>query len=120
MTLCRVTRSLRPAALTFCLSLAAPAGLADDHDDSPGVELEQVPIVIAHRGASGFRPEHTLAAYELAISQGADFIGPAGGSRQRQPKRQGGSAPDSNNSRRAAPRPYVDFPMSVLLYRCDR
>lgn len=34
------------------------------------------PIVIAHRGASGYRPEHTLAAYELAISMGADFIEP--------------------------------------------
>jgi len=34
------------------------------------------PIVIAHRGASGERPEHTLAAYELAIMQGADFIEP--------------------------------------------
>ena len=34
------------------------------------------PIVIAHRGASGLRPEHTLAAYELAIDQGADFIEP--------------------------------------------
>ena len=34
------------------------------------------PIVIAHRGASGYRPEHTLAAYELAIHQGADFIEP--------------------------------------------
>ena len=34
------------------------------------------PIVIAHRGASGSRPEHTLAAYELAIDQGADFIEP--------------------------------------------
>jgi glycerophosphoryl diester phosphodiesterase len=34
------------------------------------------PIVIAHRGASGHRPEHTLAAYELAIEQGADFIEP--------------------------------------------
>jgi len=34
------------------------------------------PIVIAHRGASGYRPEHTLAAYELAIAQGADFIEP--------------------------------------------
>jgi len=34
------------------------------------------PIVIAHRGASGYRPEHTLAAYELAIEQGADFIEP--------------------------------------------
>lgn len=34
------------------------------------------PIVIAHRGASGERPEHTLAAYQLAIAQGADFIEP--------------------------------------------
>ncbi|WP_293877758.1 MULTISPECIES: glycerophosphodiester phosphodiesterase [unclassified Sphingomonas] len=34
------------------------------------------PIVIAHRGASGSRPEHTLAAYELAIDQGADVIEP--------------------------------------------
>jgi glycerophosphoryl diester phosphodiesterase len=34
------------------------------------------PIVIAHRGASGHRPEHTLAAYRLAIEQGADFIEP--------------------------------------------
>jgi glycerophosphoryl diester phosphodiesterase len=32
------------------------------------------PIVIAHRGASGARPEHTLPAYELALVQGADFI----------------------------------------------
>lgn len=34
------------------------------------------PVVIAHRGASGYRPEHTLAAYELAIDMGADFIEP--------------------------------------------
>ena len=34
------------------------------------------PLVIAHRGASGERPEHTLAAYKLAIEQGADFIEP--------------------------------------------
>jgi glycerophosphoryl diester phosphodiesterase len=34
------------------------------------------PLVIAHRGASGLRPEHTRAAYELAIEQGADFIEP--------------------------------------------
>jgi glycerophosphoryl diester phosphodiesterase len=36
----------------------------------------QSPIIIAHRGASGERPEHTLAAYTLAIEQGADFIEP--------------------------------------------
>jgi glycerophosphoryl diester phosphodiesterase len=35
-----------------------------------------IPIVIAHRGASGYRPEHTLASYELAIEMGADFIEP--------------------------------------------
>jgi glycerophosphoryl diester phosphodiesterase len=34
------------------------------------------PIVIAHRGASAERPEHTLEAYALAIDQGADFIEP--------------------------------------------
>jgi glycerophosphoryl diester phosphodiesterase len=34
------------------------------------------PIVIAHRGASGERPEHTLTAYRLAIAEGADFIEP--------------------------------------------
>jgi glycerophosphoryl diester phosphodiesterase len=34
------------------------------------------PLVIAHRGASGYRPEHTLASYALAIEQGADYIEP--------------------------------------------
>lgn len=34
----------------------------------------EAPLVIAHRGASGLRPEHTEAAYQLAIEQGADFI----------------------------------------------
>ncbi|TMM46572.1 glycerophosphodiester phosphodiesterase family protein [Qipengyuania marisflavi] len=33
-------------------------------------------LVIAHRGASGERPEHTLAAFERAIDQGADYIEP--------------------------------------------
>ena len=32
--------------------------------------------MIAHRGASGHRPEHTLEAYRLAIEMGADFIEP--------------------------------------------
>ncbi|NWG70975.1 MAG: glycerophosphodiester phosphodiesterase [Parvularculaceae bacterium] len=36
----------------------------------------KAPIVIAHRGASGERPEHTLAAYALAIDEGADVIEP--------------------------------------------
>ena len=32
------------------------------------------PFVVAHRGASGDRPEHTLAAYELALQEGADGV----------------------------------------------
>ncbi|SDE42214.1 Glycerophosphoryl diester phosphodiesterase family protein [Kordiimonas lacus] len=34
------------------------------------------PIVIAHRGASGYRPEHTLMAYRMGIEMGADYIEP--------------------------------------------
>ena len=34
------------------------------------------PLVIAHRGASGHRPEHTIAAYTLAVEMGADYIEP--------------------------------------------
>ena len=34
------------------------------------------PIVIAHRGASGYRPEHTRSAYVVAIDQGADYVEP--------------------------------------------
>ncbi|HVK27038.1 MAG TPA: glycerophosphodiester phosphodiesterase [Nocardioides sp.] len=52
---------------------AAPAGTtpaAGPHGD------ESTPLVIAHRGASGYRPEHTLAAYRLAIQMGADYIEP--------------------------------------------
>jgi len=38
--------------------------------------MSDTALVIAHRGASGYRPEHTLEAYELAIDLGADFIEP--------------------------------------------
>jgi glycerophosphoryl diester phosphodiesterase len=36
----------------------------------------QKPIIIGHRGASGHRPEHTLAGYRLAAEMGADYIEP--------------------------------------------
>lgn len=48
----------------------------------PGVSMSvatnksNIPIVIGHRGASGYRPEHTLASYRLAIQMGADYIEP--------------------------------------------
>ncbi len=40
------------------------------------ITTSKAPVIIGHRGASGYRPEHTLAAYELAIQMGADYIEP--------------------------------------------
>jgi glycerophosphoryl diester phosphodiesterase len=59
-------------ALAAAVTTTAPAN-ADRRPDRP---IVHEPLVIGHRGASGYRPEHTLAAYELAIAQGADFIEP--------------------------------------------
>lgn len=41
-----------------------------------GIAAAQAPIVIAHRGASGYLPEHTLEAYAFAYAEGADYIEP--------------------------------------------
>jgi glycerophosphoryl diester phosphodiesterase len=54
-------------------AVAAPASAPDGPFRGRGRDL---PIVIGHRGASGHRPEHTLAAYQLAIDMGADYIEP--------------------------------------------
>ena len=58
-------------AIAMGLSVACQA---DGHAQEAAAASR--PLIIAHRGASGDRPEHTLAAYELAIDQGADFIEP--------------------------------------------
>ena len=42
----------------------------------PGPAGSVRPVVIAHRGASGYRPEHTLASYRLGVALGADVIEP--------------------------------------------
>jgi glycerophosphoryl diester phosphodiesterase len=65
--------SLGAAALAACSMLGtAPAQAAAVYNTLSGA----APFVIGHRGASGYRPEHTLAAYDLAISQGAAYIEP--------------------------------------------
>jgi glycerophosphoryl diester phosphodiesterase len=68
--------------MTFRASLVLSAGAlsllvgcrAARPDSTPTVQPR--PIIIAHRGASGHRPEHTLEAYTLAIEMGADYIEP--------------------------------------------
>ncbi len=47
-----------------------------DEGPGPAAGVDRAPIVIGHRGASGYRPEHTLASYQLAADLGADFIEP--------------------------------------------
>jgi glycerophosphoryl diester phosphodiesterase len=59
------------AVISFTAGLAATQG---DAQGSAGTNAE--PLVIGHRGASGYRPEHTLGSYELAIAMGADYIEP--------------------------------------------
>ncbi len=67
-----VFKRIRVAALLAAVALASSAGAGQTGQ----VKSLSGPIVIGHRGASGERPEHTLASYELAIAEGADFIEP--------------------------------------------
>ncbi|WP_051815529.1 glycerophosphodiester phosphodiesterase family protein, partial [Glycomyces tenuis] len=59
---------------------AAPAAAEPNHGESSHGESSHghadEPIVIAHRGASGYLPEHTLEAYQLAVALGADVVEP--------------------------------------------
>ncbi|MBB4100349.1 glycerophosphoryl diester phosphodiesterase [Sphingomonas kyeonggiensis] len=64
-----MTRSLIAALMLMVPGVALGQGHAM-HGNTDKV------IVIAHRGASGERPEHTLLSYQRAIEQGADFIEP--------------------------------------------
>lgn len=73
----RVARSQMLPALIAVACLTAVGASADDEERKGRPSPDQdKPLVIAHRGASGYVPEHTLAAYATAILQGADFIEP--------------------------------------------
>jgi glycerophosphoryl diester phosphodiesterase len=65
-------------AIAALVSLIVPAAMAGPAPakKSTASHHKAEPIVIAHRGASGYRPEHTLAAYALAARMGADYIEP--------------------------------------------
>ena len=60
-----------PLVVAITASLALPAA-AVTWNTLNG----QAPLVIGHRGASGYVPEHTLESYRLAIAMGADVIEP--------------------------------------------
>ncbi|GKT23419.1 glycerophosphodiester phosphodiesterase [Acidovorax sp. SUPP3334] len=62
------------AALALAV-MAALAGCASDGDDFPTLNGNK-PLVIGHRGAAGYLPDHTLEGYKKGIELGADFIEP--------------------------------------------
>lgn len=61
--------------LLLCVALALAACTSGTANEGKS-DMAKDPIIIAHRGASGERPEHTIASYTLAIKQGADYIEP--------------------------------------------
>jgi glycerophosphoryl diester phosphodiesterase len=63
-------------ALAALLSLILAAAMATPVIAGDRHHHEAEPLVIGHRGAAGYRPEHTLAGYELAARMGADYIEP--------------------------------------------
>jgi len=67
---------MRRRTVLGALAMLPLAGCAGDFVSARRGSHVTSPIIIAHRGASGYRPEHTLEAYALAIEMGADFIEP--------------------------------------------
>ncbi|MBA3407960.1 MAG: glycerophosphodiester phosphodiesterase [Solirubrobacterales bacterium] len=59
-----------------CSSAIVPVAAAHDSVPSWGHNEAALPLVIGHRGAPGYRPDHTLEGYKLAIEMGADYIEP--------------------------------------------
>lgn len=66
-----MTRAPSSSVVSFLGALAGLVSLGP----AAGEGLQNK-IVVAHRGASGYLPEHTLEAYAMAYAQGADFIEP--------------------------------------------
>ena len=66
----------RRAIMSGVAVLAVATALVSADHDRPGAGREPSPLVLGHRGATGYLPEHTLASYALAILQGADYIEP--------------------------------------------
>ena len=74
------TRIMPLAGLALALSaglVVAPAQPVAAVPADRALQQLREPLVVGHRGASGYRPEHTLASYRLAIRQGSDVIEPA-------------------------------------------
>jgi len=66
---------MKPIAILSALAVSLPALLGTAQAQEKTLTGERT-TVVAHRGASGYLPEHTLEGYTLAIEMGADFVEP--------------------------------------------
>jgi glycerophosphoryl diester phosphodiesterase len=64
------------SAVVASAVIPSPSGAAPADHGHRGGGRDDTPLVIGHRGASGYRPEHTLGSYQLAIDLGADYVEP--------------------------------------------
>jgi glycerophosphoryl diester phosphodiesterase len=70
-------RWIRPVLAVVALAaVGVPTAAAKQKENGDGSPQENRPLVIGHRGAPGFLPDHTLQGYRLAIKMGADYIEP--------------------------------------------
>jgi glycerophosphoryl diester phosphodiesterase len=69
----RSTTKVAAAGLGLTIALLLVTAL---HSATPSARAPSSRLVIGHRGASGYLPEHTLESYALAHGQGADYIEP--------------------------------------------
>src|SRR5918992_5943358 len=68
-------RRLSLHVCSLAVGLAALLALVATGGAAPGKQPHDAPVLnIGHRGASGYAPEHTIPAYDLALEQGADYI----------------------------------------------
>ncbi len=70
-------RIISAVVIGLVFTISTVLGAATTHDDKALPTLDgKPPLIIGHRGASGYLPENTLDAYQLAITQGAEVIEP--------------------------------------------
>ncbi|MFP5021177.1 glycerophosphodiester phosphodiesterase [Pseudonocardia phyllosphaerae] len=62
------------AAALAGAAVVVPSSVAEAAEPAAEGRKDKRPLIVGHRGASGYRPEHTLASYELAARMGADFM----------------------------------------------
>ena len=68
---------IKPMSLAVLIATGAMMNIAQANNTAQCPTLDgKAPIVIAHRGASGYMPDHTLEGYTRAVELGADYFEP--------------------------------------------